>query len=363
RSANTCSEWTLLNVRRLTNFISIRGNISREDADGDEQGELGVVELQLVHGSGELKDGIDELHLEPWGRRAGRMSSDSEARKLFGKVNNLLHRHDGQLGKVGKALLPGFPALRVSFFKRICSSDKTPKDRARCEFLLRALTLLPHARLEAFAKPTLLAFPSHVGVHGAVATAVANIACSLDDTAAEESLAALAAQHIKCWVQAGKGLLPEVSASERRLGEKLCLNRAAYQDKHQALETPATRTSLPGALDITKTLSCRNEPDTSRSKGPGTARNCDTKAQPVFPASLLPCLWEGAKLSPLAPGRSQAGPSCFVVNSNSHGSTLKHRTGAKQAASGTKTEMNGAGGKKTEEMGKSELVVGVGQKE
>lgn len=29
-----------------------------------------------------------------------------------------------------------------------------------------------------------------------MATAVANIACSLDDTAAEESLAALAAQHI-----------------------------------------------------------------------------------------------------------------------------------------------------------------------
>lgn len=47
--------------------------------------------------------------------------------------------------------------------------------------------------------------------------------------------------------------------------------------------------------------------DTSRSKGPGTARNCDTKPQPVFPASLLPCLWEGAKLSPLAPGLSQAG--------------------------------------------------------
>lgn len=29
RSANTCSEWTLLSVRRLTSFISIRGNISR----------------------------------------------------------------------------------------------------------------------------------------------------------------------------------------------------------------------------------------------------------------------------------------------------------------------------------------------
>lgn len=57
------------------------------------------------------------------------------------------------------------------------------------------------------------------------------------------------------------------------------------------------------------------------------------------------------------------GPSCFAVNLNSHGSTLKHRTGAKQAASGTKTEMNRAGGKKTEEPGKSELVVGVGPKE
>lgn len=77
------------------------------------------------------------------------------------------------------------------------------------QFLLRALTLLPHARLEAFAKPTLLAFPSHVGVHGAVATAVANIACSLDDTAAEESLAALAAQHI---VMEARSLVPTHTA-------------------------------------------------------------------------------------------------------------------------------------------------------
>ena len=29
RRANTCSEWTLLSVRRLTSFISILGNISR----------------------------------------------------------------------------------------------------------------------------------------------------------------------------------------------------------------------------------------------------------------------------------------------------------------------------------------------
>lgn len=36
------------------------------------------------------------------------------------------------------------------------------------------------------------------------------------------------------------------------------------------------------------------------------------------------------------------GPSCFAVNSNSHGPTLKHRTGARKAATGTKTEMNRA---------------------
>lgn len=29
RRANTCSEWTLLSVRRLTSFINIRGNIKR----------------------------------------------------------------------------------------------------------------------------------------------------------------------------------------------------------------------------------------------------------------------------------------------------------------------------------------------
>lgn len=72
-----------------------------------------------------------------------------------------------------------------------------------------ALTLLPHACLAAFAKATLLAFPPHVGVHGAVATAMANVACSLDDTAAEESLAALAAQHI---VMEARGLVPTYTA-------------------------------------------------------------------------------------------------------------------------------------------------------
>ncbi|KAG7279937.1 hypothetical protein CRUP_009912 [Coryphaenoides rupestris] len=56
RRAKTCSECTLLRVRRLTSFISMRGNISN---------------LVL---SGELQ----------------------EARELLGKVHNLLHRHDGQ---------------------------------------------------------------------------------------------------------------------------------------------------------------------------------------------------------------------------------------------------------------------------
>ena len=36
-----------------------------------------------------------------------------EARQLFGKVNDLLHRDDGQLSEMGKALLPGLPAVGI----------------------------------------------------------------------------------------------------------------------------------------------------------------------------------------------------------------------------------------------------------
>lgn len=41
----------------------------RKDADGNEQSKLGIVELQLIHGSGELEDGVNEFHLQPWGDR------------------------------------------------------------------------------------------------------------------------------------------------------------------------------------------------------------------------------------------------------------------------------------------------------
>lgn len=36
----------------------------RKDADGNEQSKLGIIELQLIHGSGKLEDGVDELHLQ-----------------------------------------------------------------------------------------------------------------------------------------------------------------------------------------------------------------------------------------------------------------------------------------------------------
>lgn len=41
----------------------------RKDADGNEQSKLSIIELQLIHGSGELEDGVDELHLQSWGGR------------------------------------------------------------------------------------------------------------------------------------------------------------------------------------------------------------------------------------------------------------------------------------------------------
>lgn len=60
----------------------------------------------------------------------------------------------------------------------------------------QVLTLLPHASLAAFAKATLLALATHIGIHGAVAPTVADVACPFDDTAAEESLATFATQHV-----------------------------------------------------------------------------------------------------------------------------------------------------------------------
>lgn len=48
-----------------------------------------------------------------------------EAGQLFGKINDLLHRDDGQLSEVGKALLTGLPALGIW-----CHGPRLPR-RAR----------------------------------------------------------------------------------------------------------------------------------------------------------------------------------------------------------------------------------------
>lgn len=61
---------------------------------------------------------------------------------------------------------------------------------------LGALTLLPHARLLALAQPALLALAAHVHVHLTLAAVLADVLGTLDDAAAEEALAAFAAQHV-----------------------------------------------------------------------------------------------------------------------------------------------------------------------
>lgn len=58
------------------------------------------------------------------------------------------------------------------------------------------LTLLKHARLPTLAQPALLALAAHVHVHFAAAVVLAGVLGAFDDAAAEESLAALAAQHV-----------------------------------------------------------------------------------------------------------------------------------------------------------------------
>lgn len=74
---------------------------------------------------------------------------------------------------------------------------------------MRALTLLPHAGLLALAQPALLTLAAHVHVHLALAAVLADVLRALDDAAAEETLAALAAQHVV--VEAG-GLVPTHAA-------------------------------------------------------------------------------------------------------------------------------------------------------
>lgn len=61
---------------------------------------------------------------------------------------------------------------------------------------LGALTLLPHARLLALAQPALLALAAHIHVHLTLAAILADVLGTLDDAAAEEALAAFAAQHV-----------------------------------------------------------------------------------------------------------------------------------------------------------------------
>lgn len=58
-----------LDASLLLLFLSAPHRTCREDADGNEQSKLGIIELQLIHSSGELEDGVDELHLQPWGGR------------------------------------------------------------------------------------------------------------------------------------------------------------------------------------------------------------------------------------------------------------------------------------------------------
>lgn len=74
---------------------------------------------------------------------------------------------------------------------------------------ISALTLLPHARLLALAQPALLTLATHVHVHFTLATVLADVLCTLDDTASEEALAAFTAQHV---VVEARGLVPTHAA-------------------------------------------------------------------------------------------------------------------------------------------------------
>ena len=61
---------------------------------------------------------------------------------------------------------------------------------------LITLTLLSHACFTALAQAALLALAAHVHVHLTAPVVFARVLGALDDTAAEEALAALTAQHI-----------------------------------------------------------------------------------------------------------------------------------------------------------------------
>lgn len=72
-----------------------------------------------------------------------------------------------------------------------------------------SLTLFPHARLLALAQPAFLALSTHVHVHFTPASIFADILGTLDNTAAEEALAAFTTQHI---IVEARGPIPTYTA-------------------------------------------------------------------------------------------------------------------------------------------------------
>lgn len=72
-----------------------------------------------------------------------------------------------------------------------------------------ALTLFPHACLLALAQPALLTLATHVHVHLTLAAILADVLCTLDDAATEETLATFTAQHV---VVEARGLVSTYAA-------------------------------------------------------------------------------------------------------------------------------------------------------
>lgn len=100
---------------------------------------------------------------------------------------------------------------------------------------LPALTLLPHACLLALAQPALLALAPHIHVHLTLAAILADVLGALDDTAAEEALAAFTAQHV---VVEARGLVPTHTADfiSQHLGGRalLPLQRGVFYEKNSS---------------------------------------------------------------------------------------------------------------------------------
>lgn len=62
--------------------------------------------------------------------------------------------------------------------------------------VVRILTLLQHACFSTLAQAALLALAAHVHVHFAAAVVLAGVLCAFNDAPSEETLAALAAEHV-----------------------------------------------------------------------------------------------------------------------------------------------------------------------